>query len=75
MFCWYQFEKEVKQTEDHPSIGIILCSDKNETMVKYTLLSDSKNVFASKYKLYLPTEKELEEELKRELSGINDRNP
>jgi len=64
------FEKEEKQVGDNPSIGIILCSSKNEAMVKYTLLSESKNVFASKYKLYLPTEKELMEELKRERGAV-----
>jgi hypothetical protein len=60
------FEKEERLDGDNPSIGLILCSDKNETMVKYTLLEDSKQVFASKYKLYLPTERELKEELERE---------
>ncbi|MDO8746112.1 MAG: PDDEXK nuclease domain-containing protein, partial [Thermodesulfovibrionales bacterium] len=51
---------------DNPTIGLILCAQKNEAMAKYTLLKDSKTVFASKYKLYLPTEKELKEELERE---------
>lgn len=51
---------------DKPSIGSILCSDKNETMVRYTLLEDSKQIFSSKYKLYLPTEDELKKELERE---------
>ena len=60
------FEKEVRQPEDNPTIGLILCAQKNEAMAKYTLLKDSKTVFASKYKLYLPTEKELKEELERE---------
>ena len=70
------FEKEVKQSEDNPTIGLILCAEKNEAMAKYTLLENSKNLFASKYKLYLPTEKELREELKREKKyldlGMND---
>ncbi len=57
------FEKEEKLEGDNPTIGLILCSDKNEVMAKYTLLSESKNVFASKYKLYLPTEEELKREL------------
>jgi len=57
------FEKEEKQENDNPTIGLILCSDKNETMVKYTLLEDKKQIFASKYKLYLPTEEELKREL------------
>lgn len=60
------FEKEIRQAEDNPTIGLILCAQKNEAMAKYTLLENSKNVFASKYKLYLPTEKELKEELERE---------
>jgi len=44
--------------------------DKNETMVKYTLFEDNKQIFASKYKIYLPTEKELERELTREREMI-----
>ncbi|MEW6738619.1 MAG: PDDEXK nuclease domain-containing protein [Nitrospirota bacterium] len=60
------FEKEVRQPEDNPTIGLILCAQKNEAMAKYTLLNNSKTIFASKYKLYLPTEKELKEELERE---------
>jgi hypothetical protein len=60
------FEKEEKLGSDNPTIGLILCSYKNETMVRYTLLEDSKQIFASKYKLYLPTEEELKEELERE---------
>lgn len=60
------FEKEVCSKNDNPTIGIILCSDKNDTMVKYTLLDKSKNVFASKYVLYLPSEEELIRELEKE---------
>jgi hypothetical protein len=60
------FERELKPTGDNPTIGLILCAEKNEAMAKYTLLQNNKNIFASKYKLYLPTEKELREELQRE---------
>lgn len=60
------FEEEMKLTGDNPTIGLILCAEKNESMAKYTLLKESKTVFASKYKLYLPTEKELKAELQRE---------
>ena len=60
------FEKEVRQPNDHPTIGLILCSDKSDAMVKYTLLDDSKQLFASKYQLYLPTEEELRKELDQE---------
>ncbi len=60
------FEKEEKREGDNPSVGLILCSDKNEAMVKYTLLDNHKTIFASKYKLYLPSEAELKEELVQE---------
>lgn len=61
------FEENMKGETDNPTIGIILCSQKSETVVKYSVLKDSKQLFASKYKLYLPTEEELKEELEREL--------
>lgn len=60
------YEKEIRAETDSPTIGIILCSEKNETVVKYSVLNKNKRLFASKYKLYLPTEKELKEELERE---------
>jgi len=51
---------ELKRGEgDNPTLGIILCADKDETMVKYSVLKESKQLFASKYKTILPTEKEL----------------
>lgn len=60
------FEKEVKTEGDNPTIGIILCSEKNEAMVKYSVLEESKQLFASKYMLYMPTEEELIEEISKE---------
>lgn len=60
------FEDQVKTPEDNPTIGIVLCSDKNDTMVKYSVLSDNDRLFASKYMPYLPTEEELKKELKQE---------
>jgi predicted nuclease of restriction endonuclease-like (RecB) superfamily len=51
---------------DNPTIGLILCAKENETIARYSVLKGSKNLFASKYMLYLPTEKELVKELKRE---------
>lgn len=64
------FEREEKQEHDNPTIGLILCSDKNEALVKYTLLEKNKQIFASKYKLYLPTEEELQRELREERAKI-----
>jgi predicted nuclease of restriction endonuclease-like (RecB) superfamily len=60
------FDDQVKLPGDNPTIGIILCAEKNDAMVKYSVLSDNNNLFASKYMLYLPTEEELMRELERE---------
>ncbi len=65
------YEDQIKQKSDNPTIGLILCTEKNETVVKYSVLKESKQLFASKYKLFLPTEKELIKELKAELVAIN----
>ena len=51
---------------DNPTIGIILCTEKDETIVKYSVLKDNKQLFASKYKTVLPTEDELAEMISRE---------
>lgn len=64
------FEDKIKQDNDNPTIGLILCTEKSQTIVKYSLLSESKQVFASKYQLYLPTEQELRKELEREKQEI-----
>jgi len=66
------FEDKVKAIDDNPTIGLILCSEKNEAVAKYSILSENKQLFASKYKLLLPTEEELERELLKELSLIED---
>ena len=57
------FEKEVRTKNDNPTIGLILCAEKDKTMIKYTLLPGNDQLFASKYKLYLPTEEELRKEI------------
>lgn len=64
------FEDQVKQETDNPTIGLILSAESNRTIVKYSLLKESKQIFASKYKLYLPSEKELKKELTRERKMI-----
>ncbi len=50
-----------RSTDDNPTIGILLCSEKDETIVKYSVLNDQNNLFASKYLLYLPKEEELKQ--------------
>lgn len=53
---------DIKRGEDdNPTIGILLCSEKDETIVKYSVLNDKNNLFASKYLLYLPKEEELKQ--------------
>ena len=51
-------------------IGIVLCADKSESVVKYTLPENETQIFASKYKLYLPSEEELLRELKQEYQAL-----
>ena len=60
------FEDKIKPQGDNPTIGIVLCADKNDTMAKYSVLTENENLFASKYMLYLPTEEELKREIERE---------
>lgn len=50
-----------KADDDNPSIGIILCTEKDETIVKYSVLAENEQLFASKYRLYLPNEEELKQ--------------
>lgn len=67
------FDQERRTKGDNPTLGLILCTDKNDAVVKYMLASNQgKKIFASRYKLYLPTEKELVDEIKRELKEIQD---
>jgi predicted nuclease of restriction endonuclease-like (RecB) superfamily len=64
------YDREVRRGDDNPTVGLILCEDKKAAVVRYTLSKDNKQIFASRYKLYLPTEKELARELKRERSFV-----
>jgi predicted nuclease of restriction endonuclease-like (RecB) superfamily len=65
------FDDLKKQIDDNPTIGILLCADKDETIVKYSVLSDNKHLFATKYLPYLPTEQELIDEIEREKTMLN----
>lgn len=69
MYVHY-YEREMMNEGDNPPIGIILCADKSDSVVKYTLPQDEKQIFASKYKLYLPSEEELLNELNKEYLSI-----
>ena len=60
------FDEKVKQEDDNPTIGLVLVTDRDESIVKYSVLADNENLFASKYRLYLPSEEELKAVLQRE---------
>ena len=60
------YEEQYRKNDDNPTLGIILCSNRNEAIVKYSVLNESKQLFASKYLLYLPSEDELKKEIERE---------
>ncbi len=59
------YDREKKSDGENPTIGILLCADKKEAIVKYTLPTRNQQIFASEYRLYLPDKKELEGELRR----------
>ena len=64
---------DLKRTEgDNPTIGVILCTEKDETVVKYSVLNGNEQLFATKYRLYLPSEEELIAEIEREKRLINE---
>ena len=69
------YDREIKKDDEKPTVGILLSTSKNKTVVKYTLPEDNKSIFSSSYKLHLPTEQDLinavEEEKKNlELNNI-----
>ncbi len=66
------YDRERRTKGDGPTLGLILCADKNDTVVRYTLGEDQqKTIFASRYKLHLPSEAELRNELRREVRALS----
>ena len=63
-----------KQENDNPTIGLLLCTDTDRTIIKYSVLNDNKNLFASKYVNYLPSEEELINEIERQKTLFESRN-
>lgn len=65
------FDRNRRSEGDGPTLGLILCADKNDAVVQYTLAPDQKEtIFASRYKLHLPSEAELRAELRREVKAM-----
>ena len=63
-----------KQENDNPTIGVLLCTETDRTIIKYSVLNDNKNLFASKYVNYLPSEEELINEIERQKTLFESRN-
>ena len=68
------YDRMEKLAHENPSIGILLCTDKNDTLVKFTLPSDNQTIVASKYQMYLPTEGQLMSEVQKELALFQSKN-
>ena len=65
------YDRFEKQEFENPTIGILLCADKNDAVVKITLPENNKTIIASKYQLYLPTEQQLIDEVKKEIEKLD----
>ncbi|MNK85544.1 hypothetical protein D3C87_1054290 [compost metagenome] len=66
------YDRIEKNDNENPTIGILLCADKNDGVVKFTLPENNKSIIASQYHLYLPTEEQLLEEVKKELANFEE---
>ena len=62
------YDELKKAPDDNPTIGIVLCSETDEDIAKYSILKGNEHLFASKYKLYLPSEEELRAEIESQKS-------
>ena len=58
------YDELKKREDDNPTLGIVLCADTDEDIARYSVLHGNEQLFASKYKLYLPSEEELRAEIK-----------
>ncbi len=65
------YDREIAGPDDQPTIGLILCADKNEAMVRYVLDDKAKQIFASRYQFQLPSEEVLRAEIKREIEELD----
>ncbi|MBI2345835.1 MAG: DUF1016 domain-containing protein [Deltaproteobacteria bacterium] len=72
------FEEQCKAPDDNPTIGLILCSDKDDAIVHYSVLKENRKLFASRYQLVLPDEEDLRKEIERErrlIESVNESVP
>jgi hypothetical protein len=64
------YDREKRTTGDTPTLGLILCAEKNDAVVRYTLGEDQKRIFTSRFKTCLPTEDQLRTEIRREIRAF-----
>lgn len=64
------YEDKIRGEDDDPTIGLVLCSDKNEAVAKYSVLAEGEQIFASKYQLVLSKVEELEAEIMKDIKNI-----
>ena len=65
------YDRDMKADFESPTIGVLLCADKNDVVVRYSLPEGNRQIFASKYQLHLPTEAQLQAEVRRELERFS----
>ncbi len=66
VIAYWLIDREVCAPDDNPTVGLILCTDRNESMVRYTLPKGQKQIFAARYRTALPSEEELVKLLRRD---------
>lgn len=60
------YDDLVKEDDDQPTIGVLLCTDTDSTIARYSVLHESEQIFATKYMAYMPTEEELKHEIEQQ---------
>lgn len=65
------YDELIKSNDDNPTLGIVLCTETDQDIARYSIIKGNEQIFATKYKLYLPTEEELRNEIEREKRNIN----
>jgi predicted nuclease of restriction endonuclease-like (RecB) superfamily len=68
------YDRDIKADFENPTIGVLLCADKNDAVVRYSLPLENQQIFASKYQLHLPTEEQLVAEVRKELARFLPKN-
>ena len=66
MFIIRMYDDLVKGADDLPTIGVLLCTDTDNTIARYSVLHESEQIFAAKYMTYMPTEEELRQEIEQQ---------